>query len=76
MATPDEVVDLAADPDTATDHDNTDQASQGNSKGKIKSAMYENWNFEQAGKRDKTHLGAQCWNSMAEWQITSATAHR
>lgn len=54
------VVDLVVDAsDDAADVD-TDQGSQGNKKGNIKSPMYEMWNFEQAGKRDKSHLGAQC----------------
>ena len=55
MATSD-VVDLAADAAA----DDTDQANQGNNKGKAKSAVYEQWILEQAGKRDASHLGAQC----------------
>ena len=45
-----ETVDLAVVAvEAAADAVDTDQASQGNNRG-IKTAMYENWNFEQAGK--------------------------
>ena len=56
MSTAD-VIELDKHPD---DHEEiSDQTSQGSKKPKL-SNIYELWRFEQAGKRDATHHGAQC----------------